>query len=637
MISTQRLPRLINDSNHNRVLQITSSRLKLREARSIIYSSADHRKAVQLCSEVLDYPCSPLDCRAWASFYLGIVLLQEARTDGCLYRLWSGQTDPLVQQRAAPLTKAREYFLSALRFNGVTPSLLTRDVLRSLALATGPVVDTNQYGLSAATLIQTSLGISPRQSVFGAVVDNAEQSSIQSYDGDHARSEVELLRALDTNFLDWDERNRKVATMYEIVKDQLPQNWRALSMCLCPTGEMLLTSLEVVQGELESAVACIFPEPGCGELYHNKIYNDILTPLDRLIEMNQIQLRGSGDADEVEQSVNDSAKRRWWKMRSRLDCELGELIDHTERDYFSGKSLQQLIFGASFNSIDDSSDFSCGNLADKFEAALRLENDYKSPHIEDDLDLDDTSIKLRPTSISGPSQAGERDEESVIDQAGDPCLFLILDENLHRFPFEGMSCFGGRAVCRVPSLPFVVLPLVEASDSTTATDLDPFGSSFILDPESNLSETKNRLLPVLQSISMSNNWGWKGVIGSTPSRDFIEQALTRDRGLMLYCGHGAGQVFYPRKSVERLLGSSCADDFGEINVPAAGARRCKASVILMGCSSGRLMSVNRKNSKSLENIPVHFEPEGIALSYLSAGAPCVVGNLWDVTDRDIDR
>jgi separase len=36
-------------------------------------------------------------------------------------------------------------------------------------------------------------------------------------------------------------------------------------------------------------------------------------------------------------------------------------------------------------------------------------------------------------------------------------------------------------------------------------------------------------------------------------------------------------------------------------------------------------------------IPLFYEPEGIALSYLMAGANCVIGNLWDVTDRDIDR
>ena len=39
----------------------------------------------------------------------------------------------------------------------------------------------------------------------------------------------------------------------------------------------------------------------------------------------------------------------------------------------------------------------------------------------------------------------------------------------------------------------------------------------------------------------------------------------------------------------------------------------------------------------IEEAPLYYEPEGVALSYLCAGAPCVVGNLWDVTDHDIDR
>merc|ERR1711935_1168978 len=64
---------------------------------------------------------------------------------------------------------------------------------------------------------------------------------------------------------------------------------------------------------------------------------------------------------------------------------------------------------------------------------------------------------------------------------------------------------------------------------------------------------------------------------------------------------------------------------------------CRATVLLMGCSSGKLSSINRKHSDSIEETPLYYEPEGIALSYLCAGAPCVIGNLWDVTDNDIDR
>jgi separase len=45
----------------------------------------------------------------------------------------------------------------------------------------------------------------------------------------------------------------------------------------------------------------------------------------------------------------------------------------------------------------------------------------------------------------------------------------------------------------------------------------------------------------------------------------------------------------------------------------------------MGCSSGTLQC---KGS---------YAPRGDPLSYLSAGSPSVVANLWEVSDKDIDR
>lgn len=53
-------------------------------------------------------------------------------------------------------------------------------------------------------------------------------------------------------------------------------------------------------------------------------------------------------------------------------------------------------------------------------------------------------------------------------------------------------------------------------------------------------------------------------------------------------------------------------------------RACPAA-LLWGCSSGRLRAMG-----------VH-DALGTAVYYLLAGAPCVVANLWDVTDKDIDK
>ena len=45
----------------------------------------------------------------------------------------------------------------------------------------------------------------------------------------------------------------------------------------------------------------------------------------------------------------------------------------------------------------------------------------------------------------------------------------------------------------------------------------------------------------------------------------------------------------------------------------------------MGCSSGSL---------SLNGC---YTPQGAPLSYLLAGSPVIIANLWEVTDKDIDR
>lgn len=50
-----------------------------------------------------------------------------------------------------------------------------------------------------------------------------------------------------------------------------------------------------------------------------------------------------------------------------------------------------------------------------------------------------------------------------------------------------------------------------------------------------------------------------------------------------------------------------------------------AATLLMGCSSGSL------------TLHGSYAPQGVPLSYLLAGSPAIVANLWEVTDKDIDR
>lgn len=203
-------------------------------------------------------------------------------------------------------------------------------------------------------------------------------------------------------------------------------------------------------------------------------------------------------------------------------------------------------------------------------------------------------------------------------------IILTLDEDVHRFPFEALPCLRGKTVCRNPSIPFVVAKLQELiQEGQAKACVDMRESSYILDPESNLHATRERISDYLLSLKAKLECEWDSVVGEIPPEEFFERNLSKKNGMVLFFGHGGGQAYFSRSSIERLI------------VP--GERRINSSVILMGCSSGSLISVNRKKLSHPEKVSLWYEPEGVALSYLAAGAPCVIGNLWDVTDRDIDR
>lgn len=58
---------------------------------------------------------------------------------------------------------------------------------------------------------------------------------------------------------------------------------------------------------------------------------------------------------------------------------------------------------------------------------------------------------------------------------------------------------------------------------------------------------------------------------------------------------------------------------------ADNSKEITAVSLLIGCSSASLLYKGE------------YDSHGTVLSYLTSGAPLVLGNLWDVTDGDIDR
>lgn len=173
-------------------------------------------------------------------------------------------------------------------------------------------------------------------------------------------------------------------------------------------------------------------------------------------------------------------------------------------------------------------------------------------------------------------------------------LVLILDKLVQRLPWEYMPCLRNLSISRMPNL-FLLSNYLQKYPSTINANLDK--TFYVLNPKGDLKNTEDRIRPSLSTQ-------WQGIVGSKPEDGTIYNALST-QDVFLFFGHGAGEIYYSAEKVRHL--DKCA------------------TAILMGCSSGIL----RENGE--------FDPYGVVLNYLIASSPCVVGCLWDVTDKDIDE
>jgi hypothetical protein len=572
--------------------------------------------------------------RATAQYTLGLLALKKARASGDLQEMWSGENQEVSQL----LRDAQRHFGSALGLLGPASDVLTRNVQRCLALASGRGDESSE---TVFELIHASIGRSTRRAVVTALgVNSSSPADRKRSDGDRV---AEVLSCLDNPANDIDGAESTSKFSFEEFAERIPRNSRFLAFALCPTGELLVTASAYSESTnaLRFITECLSPKNDNGD--PASMYDLLLTPIDRIVQRNQDQLSGSSDSTNDFSLNDEETKRVWWSQRNGLDSELQDLLDTVEQQFFSSEPMRRLLFGPN-DAISDKT--SCTNLASRFEEICKVQ--AKTDGVVDPCTLcvSDLRQELLGCGIELSSlrrmkkaelvqMAIEERRRAVLDRArinnpfySESFIFLILDENLQRFPFESMRCFDGRAVSRIPSLPFALAKFTEALslDGHSLPIIDCSRVSYVLDPEGDLGFTQDRLAPIIDTLSDMHGSRWKGTVGHAPTFEFMEEALTRKNGMLLFFGHGGGQKNLPSTKIAGLIGGGNAK-----------SRRAEASVVLMGCSSARLESVNRKGSKTEKEVPIHFEPEGIALSYICAGAPCVVGNLWDVTDHDIDR
>ncbi|KAF4342101.1 separase [Fusarium beomiforme] len=195
------------------------------------------------------------------------------------------------------------------------------------------------------------------------------------------------------------------------------------------------------------------------------------------------------------------------------------------------------------------------------------------------------------------------------DRAEGAHTVLVLDKALHAFPWESMPCMEGLAISRVPSLACLRQLITESQPSAGDNNYEdaPKGhyvsaeqGTYILNPSKDLVNTQSTFQPIMKGLST-----WTGIVNRAPEEAEFEKALSNSE-VLLYFGHGSGAQYIRARTIRRL-------------------EKCKPATFLMGCSSASLTEAGE------------FESYGPVWNYMMAGCPAVVGTLWDVTDRDIDR
>lgn len=349
------------------------------------------------------------------------------------------------------------------------------------------------------------------------------------------------------------------------------------------------------------------------------------------------------------------AKTAWWYERQALDVRMGELLERIEQVWLGGfkgifsqhKRHPKLL--AKFQK-----DFT--NILDKHLPSRRQVRGKKTKATAAKVTLDTRILELfvgfgDATSVHGDFDEmlndllyfvvdilqfhGERNayDEIEFDSMAVETLdalhsyhaeaktledtetrnhtILVLDKTLHTFPWESLPCLQGLAVSRVPSLACLRRLILEQKPPRTASEADGRGhpaghhvsissGTYMLNTSGDLKTTQATFEEPLSTLGDS----WKRVVKKAPTEPEFEAALSSS-DILLYMGHGGGAQYIRNRTIRRL-------------------DKCRATALLMGCSSASLADVG------------DFECYGLIWSYMLAGCPAVVGTLWDVTDRDID-
>ncbi|KAH7406149.1 peptidase family C50-domain-containing protein [Phaeosphaeria sp. MPI-PUGE-AT-0046c] len=445
--------------------------------------------------------------------------------------------------------------------------------------------------------------------------------------------------------------NYTVTTVSDFQKeyiDTIPTTWTAISLALNESrNELYITRYE--SGLSPFVLRLPLARHASRDMDEEEFsFEDGKRDFDEIIELSDFSTRTAKDMTSRE------ARQQWWTEREALDTRLQELLLNMQniwlggfRGIFSQHDRQPALLASFRKSLE--------NVLNQHLPSRRKKSQLTRPVLDtrilelfiglgdatdEDLDLDEALMDLIYFVVDILHFNGERNAYDEIDfeamvvetqealQAyhsaaqkmshNNKHVILLLDNNLHGFPWESLPCLEKLSISRLPSLAALRERLLAAQQCASQQHSTPghyisgrSGGTSILNPSGDLSHTSKTLKPRLDEL----DGDWTHIANRAPTEKEFEDSL-REKDLVLYFGHGSGAQFVRSKAVRRLYTSQ---QDGHDKKPGC------ATTFLFGCSSVHLTENGI------------YEPSGMLASYLTAGAPAVVGMLWDVTDKDCDR
>ncbi|KAK9167645.1 hypothetical protein Scep_002836 [Stephania cephalantha] len=364
--------------------------------------------------------------------------------------------------------------------------------------------------------------------------------------------------------------------------------------------------------------------------WSHTIVDDVAPQFKRILEENYLSSFSS-------LSVSQESRLLWWTWRRKLNDHLDKFLRDVEDHWFG--PWRCLLMGESMKSLR------LGSLLSKLTAELKSKCEF---------DADEEFLKLILGGARSVSEARSCISELVLHKGsiirGRYCqeqncqcsdiacnesnglsesinqlisdtiiefevqcmnrqpVVLVLDSDVQMLPWENLPVLRTLEVYRMPSIGCISVVLnmnchlqnhnVIGSGSAPFPSIDPLDAFYLLNPSGDLERTQ------IEFEDWFRDQRLEGKAGMAPTTEELALAL-KNHDLFIYFGHGNGTQYIHGREIQKL--ENCA------------------ATLLMGCSSGSLSLMGCYN------------PQGAVLSYLLAGSPAIIANLWEVTDKDIDR